>query len=68
MNAIRRHLRIWMLTAGVVIAFLAGVLSADLQAKASTQAVTPQQLAAIQASYLLLDYQPVRVFLPVARK
>ena len=63
----RRHtLIILLIVAGLVVAFLAGTATATGSTQATVQALTPGQLAAVQASNaLLLDQGPVSVQLPL---
>ncbi len=67
MKTKRRYLQMGIVAAGMVIAFLAGMISADIHAKANVQALTNQQIAAIQGSYILFENLPVRVCLPLTK-
>jgi hypothetical protein len=66
MKETRRSLTILLIVAGLVLAFLAGTLTATGSVPAVIQALTPGQLAALQASNaLLLEQGPVSVYLPL---
>ena len=66
MNQTGRTLTILLIVAGLVLAFLAGTVTATVGAPAAVQALTPGQLAALQASNaLLLEQGPVGTYLPV---
>jgi hypothetical protein len=66
MKETRRTLTILLIVAGLVLAFLAGTVTATGSAPAAVQALTPGQLAALQASNaLLLDQGPVSVYMPL---
>ncbi|NIV31872.1 MAG: hypothetical protein GWN58_21020, partial [Anaerolineae bacterium] len=55
-----------LIVAGLVLAFLAGTLTASGSAPAAVEAMTLSQLAALQASNaLLLDQGPVSAYLPL---
>jgi hypothetical protein len=65
MNQTGRTLIILLIVAGLVLAFLAGTVSATGGAPAAIQALTPGQLAALQASNALLEQGPVSAYLPL---
>jgi hypothetical protein len=59
-------LTILLIVVGLVLAFLAGTVTATGSAPAPVQAPSPDQLAALQATNaLLLDQGPVHVQLPL---
>jgi hypothetical protein len=61
-----RTLIVLLVVAGMVLAFLAGTATAIGSAPATVQALTNAQLAALQASnVLLLDQGPGYVYLPL---
>ncbi len=61
-----RTLIVLLVVAGMVLAFLAGTATATSSAPAADQALTNAQLAALQASnVLLLDQGPAYVYLPL---
>lgn len=66
MKETRRTLTILLIVASLVLAFLAGTVTATGRAPAAVQALTPGQWAAVQASNaLLLDQGPFSVYLPL---
>ena len=66
MRDTRRTLTILLIVVGLVLAFLAGTVTATGSAPATVQALTPSQWAAVQASNaLLLDQGPVSAYLPI---
>ena len=66
MKNTRRTLTILLIVAGLVLAFLAGTLTATGSAPAVVEAMTLSQLAALQASNaLLLEQGPVGAYLPL---
>ena len=66
MNQTGRTLTILLIVVGLVLAFLAGTVTASVSAPAAIQALTPGQLAALQASNaLLLEQGPVSAYLPL---
>ena len=66
MNQTGRTLTILLIVAGLVLAFLAGTMTATGSAPAAVQELTAGQLAALQASNaLLLEQGPVSTHLPL---
>jgi hypothetical protein len=66
MRETRHTLTILLIVAGLLLAFLAGTVSATGSAPAAVEALTPGQWAALQPSHaLLLDQGPVSAHLPV---
>lgn len=66
MKETRHTLAIFLIVAGLVLAFLAGTATATGSAPAAVQALTPGQWAALQASNaLLLDQGPFSLYLPL---
>jgi hypothetical protein len=66
MSQTRRTLTILLIVVGLVLAFLAGTVTATVGAPEAIQALTPGQWAAVQSSNaLLLDQGPVSAYLPV---
>ena len=66
MNQTGRTLTILLIVAGLVLAFLAGTMTATGSAPAAVQSLTPGQLAALQTSNaLLLEQGPVSTHLPL---
>jgi hypothetical protein len=66
MNRTGRTLTILLVVVGLVLAFLAGTVTATVGAPAAIEALPPGQWAAVQASnVLLLDQGPVSAYLPL---
>ncbi len=64
MKKLRHFLLICAVACGMVVAFLGGAFSADIQAKAKMLLVTNQQWAAVSGGYLLTSRTGSMVFLP----